>query len=223
MKLLIVEDNLSLRELMGETLEREGYVVETAEDYASAMDKLAGYSYDCILLDLNLPGGSGLDILKEIKRCGAKQNVIIVSARDSIDDKVLGLELGADDYLAKPFHLAELVARIRSVIRRSSNDGDLLSRYGNVAIDDASQRVYVGGVEISLLKKEYAILRYFISRPGHVVDKSALAESVWGDNADQVDDYQFLYAQVKNLRKKLTSAGADIEIKAIYGFGYKLT
>lgn len=222
MKLLVVEDNVSLMELMTATLKKEGYVVETATGYMSALDKISGYSYDCILLDLNLPDGNGLDILKEIKRSGARQNVIITSARDTIEDKVLGLELGADDYLAKPFHLAELVARIRSVIRRSRNGGELVCRYGNVSVDDSSQRVYVDGKELGLLKKEYSIIRYFMSRPGHVIDKAALAEAVWGDNADQVDDYQFLYAQVKNLRKKLAAAGADIEIKAIYGFGYKL-
>ena len=222
MKLLIIEDELSLQELMTRSLKQEGYVVENALDYDSAMDKLAGYAYDCILLDLNLPGGNGLDILEYIKKSCAKSNVIITSARDSIDDKVRGLELGADDYLAKPFHLAELSARIRSVARRSNNDGELTYRAGNVVLEDVSQRLTVAGREVGLLKKEFDILKYFLMRPGHTVDKAVLAEAVWGDHIDQADDFQFVYAQMKNLRRKLSEAGADIEIKSIYGFGYKL-
>lgn len=222
MKLLIVEDEASLQELMTATLKKEGYVVENAMDFNSALDKLGAYSYDCILLDLNLPGGNGLDILEYIKKSSAKSNVIITSARDSIDDKVRGLELGADDYLAKPFHLAELSARIRSVARRSNNDGELTYRAGNVVLEDVSQRLTVAGREVGLLKKEFDILKYFLMRPGHTVDKAVLAEAVWGDHIDQADDFQFVYAQMKNLRRKLSEAGADIEIKSIYGFGYKL-
>lgn len=222
MKLLIVEDEASLQELMTATLKKEGYVVENAMDFNSALDKLGAYSYDCILLDLNLPGGNGLDILEYIKKSCAKSNVIITSARDSIDDKVRGLELGADDYLAKPFHLAELSARIRSVARRSNNDGELTYRAGNVMLEDVSQRLTVAGREVGLLKKEFDILKYFLMRPGHTVDKAVLAEAVWGDHIDQADDFQFVYAQMKNLRRKLSEAGADIEIKSIYGFGYKL-
>lgn len=222
MKLLIIEDEASLQELMTAALRKEGYVVENATDYSEAMERIGVYSYDCILLDINLPGGSGLDILRHIKKCCAKMNVIIISARDSIDDKVAGLELGADDYLAKPFHLAELSARIRSVVRRSRNDGDMAYRAGNVVLEDVSQRLTVDGKEVSLLKKEFDILKYFLMRSGHTVDKAALAEAVWGDHIDQADDIQFLYAQIKNLRRKLSEAGADIEIRSIYGFGYKL-
>lgn len=222
MKLLIIEDESSLQELMTATLKKEGYVVENAMDYNEAIDKLGGYNYDCVLLDLNLPGGNGLDILEHIKKKSNKLNVIIISARDSIDDKVRGLELGADDYLAKPFHLAELSARIRSVARRSRNDGELTYKAGNVVLEDVSQRLTVAGKEVSLLKKEFDILKYFLMRPGHTVDKAVLAEAVWGDHIDQSDDFQFVYAQMKNLRRKLSEAGADIEIKSIYGFGYKL-
>lgn len=222
MKLLIVEDDLSLQELMGVSLVKEGYVVEQATDYASAIDKLGSYDYDCILLDITLPGGSGLDILEHIKASRGRQSVIIISARDSIDDKIQGLELGADDYLAKPFHLAELSARIRSVARRSYNSGELNWKAGNVVLEDVSRRITIGGKEVSLLKKEYDILKYFLMRPGHTIDKAVLAEAVWGDHIDQADDFQFVYAQMKNLRKKLSEAGADIEIKAVYGFGYKL-
>ena len=222
MKLLVIEDEISLQELMTMTLKMEGYVVETAFDYTGAIDKLSGYSYDCILLDITLPGGSGLDILEHIKKSGNRANVIIISARDSIDDKVRGLELGADDYLAKPFHLAELVARIRSVARRTHNDGDIKWKAGNVVLEDVSRRLTVDGKEISLLKKEYDILKYFLMRQGHTVDKAVLAEAVWGDHVDQSDEFLFVYALMKNLRRKLAEAGADIEIKSIYGFGYRL-
>ena len=222
MKLLIIEDEASLQELMTASQRKEGHIVENAMTFDEAMDKLGAYNYDCVLLDLNLPGGSGLDILKHIKKNCSRMNVIIISARDSIDDKVAGLELGADDYLAKPFNLAELSARIRSVVRRSRNDGDLSYKAGNVILEDVSQRLTVDGKEVSLLKKEFDILKYFLMRPGHTVDKAVLAEAVWGDHIDQTDDFQFVYAQMKNLRRKLSEAGADIEIKSIYGFGYKL-
>lgn len=222
MKLLVIEDELSLQEMMATTLRKDGYIVETASDYSTAVSKLGSYSYDCILLDITLPDGNGLDILEIIKNSGNAANVIITSARDSIDDKIRGLELGADDYLAKPFHLAELVARIRSVTRRSRNAGELAYRAGNVSLHEVSQKLTVNGKEVSLLKKEFDILKYFLMRPGHMVDKAVLAEAVWGDHADQSDDFQYVYAQMKNLRRKLADAGADIEIKAIYGFGYKL-
>ena len=222
MKLLVIEDELSLQEMMATTLRKDGYIVETASYYSTAVSKLGSYSYDCILLDITLPDGNGLDILEIIKNSGNAANVIITSARDSIDDKIRGLELGADDYLAKPFHLAELVARIRSVTRRSRNAGELAYRAGNVSLHEVSQKLTVNGKEVSLLKKEFDILKYFLMRPGHMVDKAVLAEAVWGDHADQSDDFQYVYAQMKNLRRKLADAGADIEIKAVYGFGYKL-
>ena len=223
MKILIVEDEASLQELMSKTLKKEGYVVETASDHDSAIDKLAVYSYDCVLLDIMLPGGSGLDILEYVRRLSKRTNVIIISAKDSIDDKVRGLELGADDYLAKPFHLAELVARMRSVSRRSHNDGEFAYRLGNVSLEPDSNRLRVDGKDVPLLKKEFDILAYLMQRPGHLVDKTVLAEAVWGDHVDQADNFQFVYAQMKNLRRKLEEAGADIGIKSVYGFGYSLT
>jgi DNA-binding response OmpR family regulator len=222
MKLLIIEDELSLQELMTKALKQEGYVVENAMDFNTAVEKLGVYSYDCVLLDINLPGGSGFDILEHMKKTGNRADVIVISARDSLDDKVKGLELGADDYLAKPFHMAELVARIRSVARRSRNDGDIGYKVGNVVLDDVSKVLKIDGKPVSLLKKEFDILKYFLMRPGHTVDKAVLAEAVWGDHIDQSDDFQFVYAQMKNLRRKLAEAGADIEIKSVYGFGYKL-
>lgn len=222
MKLLIVEDEPSLREIMVQPLRGERYVVEEAADYASALAKLEDYDYDCILLDIMLPGGSGLRLLERLKELRKSAGVIIISARDSLDDKVEGLELGADDYLAKPFHLAELSARIRSVIRRHQRDGQESLDAGNVRLFPDRQRVEVAGREVELVRKEYDILHYFMSRPGRMVNKATLAEAVWGDHIDQSDNFDFVYAQMKNLRRKLADAGADIELKSIYGFGYKL-
>lgn len=223
MKILVVEDEAGLQDLMTRTLRKEGFIVENATDFDSAVGKLDVYAYDCVLLDIMLPGGSGLDILSHIKEMNRKVNVIIISAKDSIDDKVWGLELGADDYLAKPFHVAELVARIRSVARRSMADGDFAFRLGNVVLEPETRRLQVAGRDVPLLKKEFDILNYFMQRPDHLVDKSVLAEAVWGDHIDQADNFQFVYAQMKNLRRKLAEAGADIEIRAVYGFGYRLT
>ena len=169
-----------------------------------------------------LPGGSGLRLLEELKRQRRRAGIIIISARDSLDDKIEGLELGADDYLPKPFHLAELSARIRSVLRRHQRGGEPTLEAGNVRVYPDSRRVEVAGRPVELLRKEYDILCYFMSRPGHTVDKATLAEAVWGDHIDQVDNFDFVYAQMKNLRRKLAEAGADTEIRAVYGFGYKL-
>lgn len=222
MKLLIVEDDPSLRELMLRALTEEKYVVETASGFAEADSRIAGYNYDCILLDIMLPGGNGLQLLDRIRELHKKENVIIISAKDSLEDKVSGLEKGADDYLPKPFHMAELKARIRSVLRRGRTGGNLSIECGNVSIQPENGYVEVAGKHVELLRKEFDILLYFMQRPNHLVDKSVLAEAVWGDHADQADDYHFVYAQMKNLRRKLHAAGADIEIKAVYGFGYKL-
>ena len=223
MKILIIEDEPSLSEIIEREVISEGYVAECARDFISAETKIVGYNYDCILLDISLPGGSGLDLLAKLRAMGRRENVIIISARDSVDDRVAGLELGADDYLPKPFHMAELMARIRSVLRRGRTGGSLTLDMGNVSLDPSSRRVTIGGKGVELLKKEFDILFYFMQRPDHLVDKAVLAEAVWGDYADESDNFQFVYAQIKNLRRKLEDAGAEIEIRSVYGFGYKLT
>ena len=223
MKILIVEDEPSLRELIQRSLEKERYVVEVAADFNSALCKIEDYDYDCVLLDIMLPDGNGLNLLERLKAMHKRENVIIISAKDSLEDKVLGLELGADDYLPKPFHLAELNARIKSVIRRQHHDGEVDIRLGNIRILPDKYQVLIDEKEVELNRKEYDILLYFINRPGRLVNKYTLAESVWGDHIDQVDNFDFIYAQIKNLRKKLKDAGATAEIKAVYGFGYKMT
>ena len=220
---MIIEDEPSLHELIERALVNEGYVVESAADYIAAETKVAGYNYDCILLDIMLPGGSGLDILKRLRDMSRRENVIIISARDSVDDRVAGLELGADDYLPKPFHMSELVARVRSVLRRGKTGGQLTIDMGNISLDPASRIVTIAGSRVELLKKEFDVLLYFMQRPNHLVDKVVLAEAVWGDYADESDNFHFVYAQIKNLRRKLEEAGADIMIRSVYGFGYKLT
>ena len=223
MKILLIEDEPSLRELIQRSLEKERYVVEAAADFQSGLRKIEDYDYDCVLLDIMLPDGNGLNLLEQLKKMRKRENVIIISAKDSLDDKVLGLELGADDYLPKPFHLAELNARINSVIRRQRRDGEMDIRLANIRIVPDTFQVFVDDKEIELNRKEYDILLYFANRPGRLVNKNTLAESVWGDHIDQVDNFDFIYAQIKNLRKKLKDAGALAELKAVYGFGYKMT
>ena len=222
MKILIVEDEPALRELIQRSLEKERYITEVAPDYDTAIEKVEVYDYDCILLDIMLPGGNGLDLLKHLKDLRKKENVIVISAKDSLEDKILGLELGADDYLPKPFHLAELNARVKSVLRRKHRDGEHAIVMGNVRLLPDSFQVWINNEQLELSRKEYDILHYFMNRPNRMVNKNTLAESVWGDHIDQVDNFDFIYAQIKNLRKKLKNHQASIEVKAVYGFGYKL-
>lgn len=223
MKILIVEDDADLREITERSLLKERYLVETADTYKAARQKALVYEYDCILLDIMLPDGNGLDLLRDLQKEGHRMpNVIILSAKDSIEDKVTGLDLGADDYLPKPFHLAELHARLKSVLRRKQRDGEALLKYANVCVHPDSFKVEVDGKLIDLSRKEYDILVYFMNRPNRLVEKNILAEAVWGDSIDQADNFDFIYAQLKNLRKKLKKAGAELEIKTVYGFGYKL-
>ncbi|MGL4781636.1 MAG: response regulator transcription factor [Bacteroidales bacterium] len=223
MKILIIEDEPELREILIRSLEKERYVVEAASCLEDALEKVREYTYDCILLDIMLPDGNGLSLLREVKKLNRKENVIILSAKDSIDDKVEGLELGADDYLPKPFHLAELNARIKSVIRRNHQNGLMLIEYGNITINPDLFEVRINDQLLDLNRKEYDILLYLMNRPDRLINKNTLAESVWGDHIDQVDNFDFIYAQIKNLRKKLKDANATPQIKAVYGFGYKFT
>ncbi len=222
MKILIIEDEKGMRETLETFFVQQKFVVETAHDFDSGLSKLSVYDYDCVLLDITLPGGSGLDLLTEMKGMNKRESVIIISARDAIDDKVLGLELGADDYLPKPFHLAELNARVKSLIRRNQSGGDMSVSIENVKLLPDKRTVFVNDEELPLNRKEFDLLYYFMVNPDRLLNKTTLTEAVWGDNIDQADDLEFLYSQVKNLRRKLKTAGAAIEIKAVYGFGYKL-
>lgn len=222
MKILIVEDEKQLRKTLVSSLQKEKYVVEAADDFANASQKIAIYDYDCILLDIMLPDGSGMDLLKELKQSGKSGNVIIISAKNSLDDKLAGLELGADDYLTKPFHIAELNARIKAVLRRKILDGKDTLDVANVSLWINERKLQVNGEDVPLNRKEFDVLNYFLFNKDRLVTKTALAEHVWGDNIDQVSNFDFIYYQIKNLRKKLESANADIEIEAVYGVGYRL-
>lgn len=222
MKILVIEDEQDLQDVIVESLKREEYLTETASTFLAAMDKIVSYEYDCVLLDIMLPGGSGLDILRELRALGKSDRVIIISAKDSLDDKLAGLNLGADDYLTKPFHLAELHARIKSVLRRQNFDGHNVTTLGNVQVRFDDRAVVVNEVPLALNRKEYDVLVYLIANKNRLVNKTSLAEHVWGDHTDEADNFEFLYSQMKNLRKKLKEAEAELEIQAIYGIGYKL-
>ncbi|RKO68902.1 DNA-binding response regulator [Sphingobacterium puteale] len=222
MKVLIIEDEAELRETLKGSLVKEDYIVETAGDFRSAMDKVSVYDYDCILLDIMLPGGSGLQVLDLLKQEGKSDNVIIISAKDSLDDKLRGLELGADDYLTKPFHIAELNARIKAVLRRKQRDGKNTLAMGNLLLDLNDRNLSIAGEPVALNRKEFDILNYFLLNKNRLVSKSALAEHVWGDNTDQADNLDFIYSQIKNLRKKFLTKQANVDFEAVYGIGYKL-
>ena len=220
-KIMVVDDDSNICELLRLYLGKEGYSVLIASNGQQALDLFETDKPDLILLDIMMPELDGWQVCRRIRKT-SQCPILMLTAKGELFDKVLGLELGADDYLAKPFHLLELTARIRSVARRQRG-GQRTLRMGNVVLDPESRRVTVGERELPLLGKEFRILNYFMQRPNHLVDKALLAESVWGDHADQADTFHFVYGQIKNLRRKLTEAGADIEIRAVYGFGYKLT
>ena len=222
MKILIIEDEADMSQNMQATLEKENFLVEAVSNYREAQQKIGVYDYDCILLDISLPDGNGLDLLRTLKEKGLTDAVIIVSAKDSLDDKITGLDLGADDYLPKPFHMAELNARVKAVLRRRKFDGANILEVGNIKIDIDHHQVKVDEKELELNRKEFDVLLYLCTNKDRLVSKTALAEHVWGDNIDQADSFEFIYSQIKNLRKKLTTANALPEIKAVYGIGYKL-
>lgn len=223
MKVLIIEDEHQLRGALRDSLHREEYVVEEASNYHEASEKIWSFEYDCILLDIMLPDGNGLKLLNSLKEMGKRGSVIIISAKDSLEDKVEGLGLGADDYLTKPFHIAELNARIKSVLRRNAFEGNNSLSFGNVVMNTDDRFVLIGGEHLELNRKEFDSLYYFLLNKERLVSKTSLAEHVWGDYIDQANDFEFVYSQIKNLRKKLKDAGADIEVQSVYGMGYRLS
>jgi DNA-binding response OmpR family regulator len=223
MKVLIIEDEKALSESIFAYLHSEHYTVETASDFHTAMEKISLYDYACIILDITLPGGSGLDILKELKVNHKAEGVLIISAKNSLDDKILGLKSGADDYLTKPFHLSELAARVAAIIRRKSFEGKNSLSFDELHLDLLEKTVKVNNRPIDLTRKEYDLLLYFISNKNKVISKGAIAEHLWGDNMDMADNYDFIYTHIKNLRKKILQAGAQDYIKSVYGMGYKLS
>jgi len=221
MRLLIIEDGKQLAESMVEYLQKEGYQCEVTNNVEDAIEKVMLYNYDCILLDIMLPDGSGFTVLERLKEEGKMDGVIIISAKDSLDDRVAGLKLGADDYLAKPFHLPELGARVEALIRRKNFQGSNKIVFDKLSIDVHAQLVKVDERVVPLTRKEYDLLLFMISNKGRVVSKNSIAEHLSGDMADMLDNHGFVYAQIKNLKKKLSESGCKDYIKTVYGFGYK--
>lgn len=223
MKLLIIEDDAELNQSICAFLLAQHYHCETATTYRAAQEKIEVYDYDCIILDLTLPGGDGLGLLQQLKDDRKSDGVIIISARAALDDKLLGMNLGADDYLTKPFHLAELSARITAIIRRKNLHGSNMLSCGDIQIDLAGQCALVKEIMLPLTRKEYELLQFFIINANRVLSKNTIAAHLWGDDMDIVDSFDFIYTHIKNLRKKLETAGAVSTIQSIYGMGYKFS
>jgi DNA-binding response OmpR family regulator len=223
MKILIIEDELELRHSIQKYLEYQGFVCEAVSDFAGGMEKLRQFEYDCLVVDINLPGGSGLDIIRKIKVFGSRCGIIIISARNALEDKLEGLELGSDDYLTKPFHLSELNARIHAIIRRRSFQGNKVISFHEINLDPEGQMVTVNGRGVELTEKEYQLLEYFVANRGRVLTKAAIASHVWGDEYEQVSNYDFIYTHIKNLRRKIVDAGAGDYVKTVHGVGYRFT
>lgn len=221
MKILIIEDEKALSESIDTYLSAQEYTCDIAEDFATAVEKTEYNDYDCILLDLSLPGGSGLTILEQLKEDKKQDGVLIISAKDSLDDKIRGLNLGADDYLPKPFHLSELNARVAAIIRRKNFDGNNIIEFHALKIDTQNKSVFVNHQNIDLTKKEYELLLYFVSNKKRLISKDAIAEHLWGN--EMSGNFDFIYTHIKNLRKKLIDAGEVDYIKSVYGMGYKFT
>jgi|ERR1019366_5036712 DNA-binding response OmpR family regulator len=221
MKVLIIEDEKELSQSIATYLKSEDYICEIAPDFNKALEKTELFDYDCILLDITLPGGSGLQILKELKANNKMDGVLIISAKNSLDDKVTGLKLGADDYLSKPFHLSELSARVAAIIRRKNFDGNDVLTFRDITIDTKAKTVSVQSKALELTRKEYELLLYFITNKNRVISKNAIAEHLWGDDMEGNND--FIYTHIKNLRKKLIEACEDDYLKSVYGMGYKFT
>ena len=221
MKLLIVEDEMELCNSIVSYLKSESYACEVAHNYASALKKIDSFEYDCILLDIGLPDGNGLKILEELKENNKTDGVIIVSAKNSIDDRIKGLRIGADDYLPKPFHLSELSARVAAIIRRKQFTGNNIVLFNEISINTLSKEAEVNNHALDLTKKEYQLLLYFMVNKGKVISKNAIAQHLWDDEAS--GNFDFIYTHIKNLRKKLHEAGCVDYIRAVYGMGYKFT
>jgi len=221
MKILIIEDEPELLKSMMTYLKAENYLCETAKDYKSGLAMIESFNYDCILLDVTLPDGNGLNLLKELKSEKKTDGVIVISARDSIEDRIRGLNLGADDYLVKPFHLSELNARISSVIRRRRFEGQRNLEFHEISIDLIGKNVLVNGQPIELTRKEYDLLLFMAYNKNRVLSKNAIAEHLSGVESDLFDSFDFIYTHMKNLKRKLSHAGAGDYIKSIYGMGYK--
>ena len=221
MKILIIEDEKGLSESICSHLSKDGFLCEQVYTYAAAEEKINLYEYECVIVDINLPDGLGFGLVEALKKISATTGIIIISARNGIEDKIRGLEIGSDDYLTKPFHLSELNARIKSLVRRKSFGGTNEIVFNEIKINLNKRTVYVNDVETAISRKEYDLLLYFISNKEHALTKEAIAEHLWGDNIDSVDSLDIVYSHIKNLRRKLVEKGAKDYVHSIYGIGYK--
>ncbi|MBZ0200270.1 MAG: response regulator transcription factor [Ignavibacteriaceae bacterium] len=221
MKILILEDEKEISESIAAFLKKEGYVCDFAEKLTKASQLVNLFEYDCALIDLMLPDGSGLDLINLIKQKQPKCGVVVISAKNSLDDKVSGLNLGADDYLTKPFHLVELNARIKSLLRRRNFDGNNVIEFEDIKIELEKRKVSIKNKVIELTRREYDLLLFFMSNKERVLTKEAITEHIWGDNSNAFDNLDFVYTHIKNLRKKLSESGAVDNIQSVYGVGYK--
>ena len=223
MKLLVVEDDQELLRSILKYFDSFGYLCEKSKTIADAKKKLENHNYDCLILDLNLPDGNGLELVKSLKRKKTKLGILILSANDSLDDKLFGLDVGADDYLTKPFHLAELNARVKSIVRRHKFEGSNLVEYNEIKIDTSAKEVFIHNEKIKLTKKEYELLLFLIINKDRVITKQSISDHIWGDYMDLFDSYDFIYTHLKNLRKKIIEKNGSDYIKTVYGIGYKFT
>lgn len=221
MKVLLIEDERILAEGITDHLLKEGFVCETVHLYSAAVQKIYLHEYDCIIVDINLPDGIGFDLINALKSAKSTAGIIVISARNAVEDKIKSLDLGSDDYLTKPFHLSELNARIKSIMRRRNFGGVNEINFEEIKINFNSRKVFVNASEVVLSKKEYDLLMYFVSNKDIALTKASMAEHLWGDNMDAADSFDILYSHIKNLRKKLTEKGANDYIQTIYGIGYK--
>ncbi len=207
---------------MVEFLSASGYLCESVLNFKDAVEKIEVYDYDCIVLDIMLPGGSGLQILQYLKENHKTDGVIIISAKDSLEDKINGIELGADDYLTKPFHLSELSVRVAAIIRRKKFNGQALITAGEIEVDTMGKSISIHHQNVELTQKEFQLLLFLIINKNKVISKNAIAEHLWGDDMDIASNFDFIYAHIKNLRKKIITAGGEDRIRSIYGVGYKM-
>lgn len=222
MKLLIIEDELSLRESITQYFAQEGFLCEQAGTFDEGIKKAENFQYDCIILDVNLPGGSGLQLLDYLRMDKKTDGVIIISARNALEDKIIGLDLGADDYLTKPFHLSELYARVKALIRRKYAAGSSILEFDKIKLDLSLKTLAYDGHDVALTKNEYEVLLFLLTNKNRVVSRQAIAEHIYGEQTDNLASFDFVYSHIKNLKRKLKEKGAGDLLQAVYGLGYKI-
>ncbi len=221
MKILIIEDEAELLDVISNYLAEAGYTCEKANGFQVALEKISIYEYDIILLDITLPDGNGLELIQTIKKMNLRSGVIIISAKNSLDDKISGLDLGADDYMTKPFQLSELNSRIKAVLRRRRFEGTDIIRFNEIELDTENRTVTIQNNPVVLTRKEYDLLMFFLVNKSRLLTKESIAEHLWGDNIDLADNFDFIYTHINNLRKKILMNGGNDYIKTVYGMGYK--